>query len=37
MSMVPRPCTDDIEEPRGIRAFLLRGLAAVRGEWSLIA
>ncbi|GAC1357131.1 MAG: hypothetical protein NVS3B10_19040 [Polyangiales bacterium] len=34
---IVEPVFGQIKEPRGIRAFLLRGLAAVRGEWNLIA
>ena len=34
---VVEPVFGQIKEARGIRAFLLRGLDKVRGEWSLIA
>jgi len=34
---IVEPVFGQIKEARGIRAFLLRGLAAVRGEWNLIA
>ena len=30
------PVFGQIKEARGFRRFLLRGLAKVRGEWSLI-
>jgi len=35
--VIVEPPFGQIKEARGIRAFLLRGLAAVRGEWNLIA
>ena len=34
--VVVEPVFGQIKEARGIRSFLLRGLAKVRGEWSLI-
>ncbi len=34
---IVEPIFGQIKEARGIRSFLLRGLAAVRGEWNLIA
>jgi len=35
--VIVEPVFGQIKEARGIRAFLLRGLAKVRAEWSLIA
>ena len=35
--VIVEPVFGQIKEARGIRAFLLRGMAKVRGEWSLIA
>jgi IS5 family transposase len=35
--VIVEPVFGQIKAARGIRAFLLRGLAKVRGEWSLIA
>ena len=35
--VIPEPVFGQIKEARGFRRFLLRGLAKVRGEWSLIA
>ena len=34
--VVVEPVFGQIKDARGIRSFLLRGLAKVRGEWSLI-
>jgi transposase len=34
---IVEPVFGQVKEARGIRAFLLRGLDAVRGEWNLIA
>jgi transposase len=35
--VIVEPVFGQIKEARGIRTFLVRGLAKVRGEWSLIA
>jgi hypothetical protein len=35
--VIVEPVFGQIKAARGIRTFLLRGLAKVRGEWSLIA
>ena len=35
--VIPEPVFGQIKEARGFRRFLLRGLAKVRAEWSLVA
>ena len=34
---IVEPVFGQIKEARGFRRFLLRGIAKVRGEWSLIS